>query len=281
MPNTALNELRVGFILMHLRRFPPTNNVPSMQDLGVRLPIYPDKPSISQIEANGFFNIGDNLEASYVPNGLELNDRFTWVKGKHSIQVGGEAQNYTVTIRNQFRRAGHFTFDGSRTGHPIADFLLGYVQTFDQGTGEYKDYNVWYGSSFVQDDFKVSQKLTLNLGVRYESSPPWHETVGRIEQFTLEDFNNNVRSTVFPQALRGRAAYVRSHYGNGPRPVQCDPTVSTPGHARGTDGRRLLAAAGIGQVNHERQDRESLYDGVQLTISNRYSRGFTVTSNYT
>ncbi|PYR00867.1 MAG: TonB-dependent receptor [Acidobacteria bacterium] len=419
MTNTSLNELRVGFNRMHSRRFPPTNNVPSMQDLGVRLPIYPDKPSISQIEANGFFNIGDNLEASFVRNGLELNDRFTWVKGKHSIQVGGEAQNYTVTIRNQFRRAGHFTFDGSRTGHPIADFLLGYVQTFDQGTGEYKDYNVWYGSSFVQDDFKVSQKLTVNLGLRYESSPPWHEKVGRIEQFTLQDFNNNVRSTVFPQAPRGelfrgdpgvaedgtdpasnnlgartgfawalgddgktslrggggmfydqhrdgesgngavnappwslrlavirpagpfsdpyrgrtdfslitdatigtqqapfplpvlietldttyktpltynynltlerelmqglmaRAAYVGSHSVNGRRTVQLDPSVYTPGDTRGTDMRRLFAAAGIGQVNQQRQDRESIYNGMQLTISKRYSRGFTVTSNYT
>src|SRR6267143_1080545 len=79
MSNASLNELRVGFNRMHSRRFPPTNNVPSMQDLGMRLPIYPSKPSISQIEANGFFNIGDNLEASFVRNGLELNDRFTWV----------------------------------------------------------------------------------------------------------------------------------------------------------------------------------------------------------
>ena len=43
---------------------------------------------------------------TFVRNGFEMNDRFTWVKGKHSIQMGGEAQNYTVTIRNQFRRAG-------------------------------------------------------------------------------------------------------------------------------------------------------------------------------
>ncbi len=416
---TLLNEVRVGFNRMHSRRFPPTNNVPSMQELGVRLPIYPDKASISEIQANGYFFIGDNLEASFVRNGGEVNDRFTWVRGKHNIQLGGEAQYYTVTIRNQFRRAGHFTFDGSRTGHPIADFLLGYVQTFDQGTGEYKDYNVLYGSSFVQDDFKVSPSFTLNLGLRYETSPPWHEKVGRIERFTLEDFNNNVRSTVFPQAPRGetfrgdpgvpedgtdpsannlgarlgfawalssdgktslrggggmfydqhrdgesgngavnappwsirlavtrpsgpfsdpyrgrtdfnlitdstigtqqapfptpvlietldtvyrtpltynynltfereltqgllaRAAYVGSHSVNGRRDVQLNPSVYTPGDTRGTDARRLFAAAGIGQVNQQRQDRESIYNSMQLTLSKRYSRGITVTSNYT
>src|SRR6185436_6191984 len=114
LSNTSLNEMRVGFNRMHARRFPPTNNVPSMQDLGVRLPIYPSQPSISEINASGYFFIGDNLEASFVRNGLELNDRFTMVRGNHNIQAGGEAQNYTVEIRNQFRRAGHFIFDGSR-----------------------------------------------------------------------------------------------------------------------------------------------------------------------
>jgi hypothetical protein len=419
LSNTALNEIRVGFNRMHSRRFPPANNVPSMQDLGVRLPIYPEKPSISEINASGYFFVGDNLEAAFVRNGLEMNDRFTWLKGKHNIQVGGELQNYTVEIDNQFRRAGHFIFDGSRTGHPIADFLLGYVQSFDQGTGEFKDYKVWYGSAFVQDEIKASQSLTLNLGLRYESSPPWHETVGRIERFTLEDYNNNVRSTVFPQAPRGetfrgdpgvpedgtdpssnnlgarlgfawaltkdgktslrggggmfydqhrdgesgngavnappwsirlavtrpsgpfsdpyrgrtdfnlitdgtigtpqapfplpvlietldtvyktpltynynltlerelsqgllaRAAYVRSHSVNGRRTVQLDPSVYNPADTRGTDARRLFAAAGIGQVNQQRQDRESIYNGLQMTLSKRYSRGFTVTANYT
>jgi hypothetical protein len=419
LTNTSLNELRVGYNRMHARRFPPTNNVPSMQELGVRLPIYPTLPSISEINASGYFNIGDNLEASFVRNGFEINDRFSWLKGKHNIQAGGEAQRYTVEIENQFRRAGHFVFNGSRTGHPIADFLLGYVQTFDQGTGEYKDYEVWYGSLFVQDDFRVSSRFTLNLGLRYENTPPWHETVGRIEYFSVEDYNNNVRSTVFPAAPRGetfrgdagvpydgtdaksnnfgprlgfawdltgdgktslrgggglfydqhrdgesgngavnaapwnvrlsvtrptgpfsdpyrgrtdfdlvtdgtigtqqapfprpvlietldstyktpltynwnltferelmsaltaRAAYVGSRSVNGRRTVQLNPAVYSPTDTRGTDDRRLFAADGIGQVIQQRQDRESMYHGMQLTLQKRYSRGFTVTSSYT
>ena len=177
-----------------------------MQELGVRLPIYPSLASISEINANNFFNIGDNLEASFYRPGIELNDRMTWTRGRHNMQFGGEVQRYTVEIRNQFRRAGHFQFAGSSTsgtGNTLADFLLGVVSSFDQGTGEYKDYVVNYGSLFAQDDFRISPRLSLNLGARLESTPPWHEKVGRIEMFTLDDYRNNVHSTRFPQAPRG------------------------------------------------------------------------------
>jgi len=202
---TVLNEARVGYNRTFSRRFPPPG-VPSMQDLGVRLPIYPALASISEINANNFFNIGDNLEASFFRPGIELNERMTVTKSKHNMQFGGELQHYTVEIRNQFRRAGHFQFNGSSTtgtGNTLADFLLGQLSQFDQGTGEYKDYVVNYGSLFFQDDFKVNQRLSLNLGARLESTPPWHEKVGRIEKFSLADYQSNVRSTVFPQAPRG------------------------------------------------------------------------------
>ena len=132
-----------------------------------------------------------------------LEDNLTWVKGKHNLQIGGEAQHYNVQIRNEFKRDGHFQFNGSYTGNTLADFLLGYVSSLDVGTGEYKDYKVLYASGFVQDDFKVSPRVTLNLGFRLESSPPWHEIIGRIMKFTVADYNNNVHSTRFPAAPRG------------------------------------------------------------------------------
>ena len=202
---TLLNETRAGYNRTLSRRFPPSG-VPTMKDLGVRLPIYPTLPSISEINANGFFNIGDNLEASFFRPGWELNDRVTWAKGKHNVQFGGEWQQYTVEIRNEFRRAGHFQFAGSTTsgsGNALSDFMLGVLSNFDQGTGEYKDYVVNYTSAFIQDDWRVGRGLTLNVGARYEPAPPWHEKVGRIEVFSVEDYNNNVRSKVFPQAPRG------------------------------------------------------------------------------
>ncbi len=80
MTSTLLNEFRVGFNKFASSRYPPSG-VPSMQDLGVRLPIYPTAPSISQIEATGFFGIGDNLFATFPRHGVEINDRVNWAKG--------------------------------------------------------------------------------------------------------------------------------------------------------------------------------------------------------
>jgi len=420
---TLLNETRVGYNHTFSRRFPPPG-VPSMQELGVRLPIYPSLPSISEINANNFFNIGDNLEASFYRPGIELADRMTWAKGRHNLLFGGEMQRYNVEIRNQFRRAGHFQFAGnttSGTGNTLADFLLGQLSQFDQGTGEYKDYVVTYGSGFVQDDFRVTNRFTLNLGARLESTPPWHEKEGRIERFTLSDYQNNVHSTMFPQAPRGetfrgdagvpedgtdpsvfnfgprvgfawdisgdgktslrggggafydqhrdgesgngavnaapfnlrlsvtrptgpfsdpyrgrsdfdlitdetigtqqaifpkpvlietldeeyrtpvtynynltferevmqgvmaRAAYVGSRSRNGRFVVSLNPAIATiPGATTGnTDARRQFAADGIGVVNLQVQDRRSNYNGMQLTLSKRYSHGFQISSNYT
>src|SRR5947208_2248142 len=67
--NTLLNEARIGYNHTFSRRFPPPG-VPSMQELGVRLPIYPSLASISEINANNFYNIGDNLEASFYRPGI-------------------------------------------------------------------------------------------------------------------------------------------------------------------------------------------------------------------
>ena len=172
-----------------------------MQDLGVRLPIYPTDPSISEIKANGFFNIGDNLFATFPRHGIEINDRVNWAKGKHQIQFGGEMAFQDVKIRNEFRRAGHSSSRPARrralaTRSPISCSEAQLAST--RAPGEYKDYAVFYMSSFLQDDIKVSDNLTLNMGVRFEHSPPWHEVEGRIMHWSVADYNANVRSHSLP-----------------------------------------------------------------------------------
>jgi hypothetical protein len=200
---TLLNDARFGFTRIHASRGPFFEGVPSMQQLGVRLPLYPTLPSISQIEAQGFFNIGDNLEAKFPRTAFEFANRTSWVRGRHSIQFGGEVVRQRVDIANEFRRAGHFIFSGDATGLSMADFFLGSLRTFDQGTGEYKAFRVTYPALYIQDDWKVRPRLTLNFGMRYEATPPYHETRGRFEVFSPEAYAARVKTTQYANAPFG------------------------------------------------------------------------------
>ncbi len=200
---TVLNDLKFSYQRMHAARGPFFDGVPSMTELGVRLPLEATLPSISQIEVAGFWRLGDNLEANFVRNGYQVSDQASIVKGNHSIQFGGEISHQRIDIVNEFRRNGHFIFRGNATGSAQADYFLGIIDSFDHGTGEYKNFRANYMALFVQDDWKVADRFTLNLGMRWEPTPPWHDTVGRFAQFRIDDWQNGVRSGRFENGPPG------------------------------------------------------------------------------
>jgi hypothetical protein len=210
MSPTLLNETLFGYNRLNTAR-QPHPEVPAIQDFGVRLPYLPRMRSISSISASGYFSMGDNLEARFPRDGFQVNNRTNWIKGRHSIQFGGELEYLRPEIYNDFRRAGHFSFDGRFTrapgapsgGNALADFLLGRLNSFDHGTGEYKNYRNWYQSYFFQDDIKLTDRVTINLGARYEPSGMWHDLVGRFQYFDEEAYRQGTRSTQFVNAPPG------------------------------------------------------------------------------
>jgi len=200
---TVLNDFSASYSRMHAARGPFFDDVPSMIELGVRLPLEATLPSISQIEAVGFWRLGDNLEASFIRNGYQLANRTSVIRGNHTLQFGGEFSHQRVDIVNEFRRNGQFRFRGDVTGFAQTDFFLGAIGTFDHGTGEFKNFRADYWSFFFQDDVKVTPRLTLNLGVCWEPTPPWHDEVGRFAKFRISDWENGVKSSRFDNGPAG------------------------------------------------------------------------------
>jgi hypothetical protein len=111
----------------------------------------------------------------------EITDNVTWIAGRHILKMGAKYRRWVPLFTDSKQYAGLWTFDGSITQNPaspagtgdaIADFMLGYprqVQRAFPADTFGGQANYWH--AYVQDDFKVSSRLTLNLGFRYEYSP--------------------------------------------------------------------------------------------------------------
>jgi hypothetical protein len=98
---------------------------------------------------------------------------------------------------------GSFNFSGDATGYAIADFLLGKIRTFHQAAGQFENSRNNLMGFYIQDNFRVTRRLTVNAGLRYEPYFPWHEVRGRVEQFRIQDFLAGRKTQVFSKAPPG------------------------------------------------------------------------------
>ena len=94
------------------------------------------------------------------------------VRGKHLIRAGMHVVRHHETFPEIFIGNGLYVFDGSMTGYPMADMLIGIPQNFELSPELFDpQYRQWELMPWVQDDWRITPKLTLNLGLRYEWRP--------------------------------------------------------------------------------------------------------------
>lgn len=124
--------------------------------------------------------------------------------GKHSLKIGFDGRQYRERIRNLGSPSGSFTFGnnwmtsgssgtGQKFGADLASFELGLAsnESDDFDDNSEADYTSYYVGAFVQDDWRVTPQLTLNLGVRYDIDTPFGEKFGR----TASGFNPTATNT--------------------------------------------------------------------------------------
>jgi hypothetical protein len=113
-----------------------------------------------------------------------ISDNFSHVAGSHTLQFGGTWFHYFKTQAINNATQGTFNFSGTFTNDPIADFMLGLGRTYTQGQDRFvRSYGLEQTEWYAQDDWRVSRRLTLNLGLRLYVMPTVHEVQDRVDSF--------------------------------------------------------------------------------------------------
>ena len=182
-PN-KINEFRLAYI----RNFGGRTNLPaiSLGDLGSAYRIQ-GAPSLPQISVAGRFNLTSAIPGPVAgSNQYQLRELFTITTRRHSIRMGGEAMLEKMIHDTLLNNYGVFNFTTTNprgTKNATADFLLGLAATMNQDAPTTKINNDWVYALFLQDDFKVNSRLTLNLGVRWDIQVPITDPFNRFLTF--------------------------------------------------------------------------------------------------
>jgi len=154
-------------------------------------------------------NCGDS---EFADNVFQVNDSVSWIKGRHNFKFGGEVRMLQFNVRRLTQASGEFDFNAAETsnggvgGEPVASSLFGLVNTSTLNYGtfsgiRYKDFS-FYG----QDTYKLTARLTLNYGLRYDVDIPATEAQHR---FSMVD-----PTLANPGAGNIPGAY--TYFGSGP-----------------------------------------------------------------
>ena len=101
-------------------------------------------------------------------------DSSSWQHGTHFLKFGADVARRQVTFEQARAPRGSFSFDGTYTGSALADFMLGYVRNASINPAHTStDLWNWWQSYYFNDDWKITPRLTLNLGMRYDYFQPY------------------------------------------------------------------------------------------------------------
>jgi carboxypeptidase family protein len=196
-----INQLTLGFTRSYSLSSPTVTRTPS--ELGVQgMPQYTDAGSIG-FQVSARFNLLSGSRDKFMSNNYQVQDHISLVKGRHTMRFGFEYLD--LSFFQAFLGPANFQFNGQRTGggtsargDAMADFLLGGYQQVNVGNGvNVNDSGTWFAALFYQDDFKVTRRLTLNVGLRYEIPDPW---IAKNDGINTVSADPNARSKKFPNA---------------------------------------------------------------------------------
>ncbi len=202
LSSTTVNSLRFAYNRTANNRYNPPFFEP--YDLGSN--VYSYSPAREMVlTVTGGFNIssGTATKGEYYNNSFQGVDDVTLVRGRHQLAVGANVAYWNSLQYAHARSGGNWTFNGQATGLGLADFLLGRVAILEHGGPGILPMNETYIGLYGQDSWRASNRLTLNAGLRWEPFFGQNVTNGALSNFSLDNFEKGVKSTVFHNAPAG------------------------------------------------------------------------------
>ena len=195
---TLLNHLNIGFNRTNSKNYTDsalsglTDHVDWAAKLGIKGTSGINFPNFSFGE--GIRTMGRTNNSDNIDNGWRINESLMWVKGRHSLMIGADARPQLYARLGEGAQSGVYNFNrnstsasqalSSTSGNGFASFLTGAVDNANlYQTSHFPRWLTAYYAIFVQDDFKVSNTLTLNIGIRYNLDLPRRESYNNTSNF--------------------------------------------------------------------------------------------------
>lgn len=208
--SSLVNELRLGFVDFRYEFLPVGYGTDQNKALGIPGPggiTVANGISLIGGGNGGYIEyLGDFGQYIVKQKTLQLSDSITWLKGSHNVKAGFTLLRRDLTFeRTRFGKGFYFYSDftatpGNKpnlgnTGYEVADMLVGKTQFTATGVPGYvpRETLSWENAVFLQDDWRVSRKLTLNLGLRYDIFAPYYEKDDK-----LANYDPNTKTVVLP-----------------------------------------------------------------------------------
>ena len=188
--NRWLNELRGGWLSVRGGQTNANQGIEFASQAGL-LGVTADRrdAGFPQVSTRGLYStFGDPTSTVYRDNQhFELYENVMLDRGRHRLKFGGYFFHLQFRPEQPDNARGSFTFTGQFTGHAFGDFLLGYPTAAVAGIGRGdEDGRTNWLHLFVQDDWRVRDNLTLNLGLRYEYNQHMRDVNNRLSSVDLD-----------------------------------------------------------------------------------------------
>jgi hypothetical protein len=233
MTPTTLNHWSFGYNRFHNQSASYSAGEGWVERLGLKGVGGDGSMPVFTFSSDGFPKMGLERWDGDVEENIMFRNTTSFIRNKHAIKVGFEMRSQWFKPRQWRNQAGTFTFSfretalnaNVATGNSFASFLLGYVDTANISTPLHVASQRPYYAGFIQDDFRVNSKLTLNIGLRYDLDLPPREQYDRASDFDFDAPNPGAGNLLGALAFAGegpgrtgRRTFEDTFYGGwGPR----------------------------------------------------------------